>query len=135
MGAAVLLDEAAEGIDLAADRDAGDVIAWDRERRFQRPLTALRIEHLMEIAVDAMARVAGDDVNLARAFDDGVFAGRNRKPRLLDPAAGVLRHRRDARHVALLLHARRNLGDLAIVETREQRIGGFGGSHGDGPRA
>src|ERR1022692_5329232 len=48
MRAAVLLDEAAEGVDFRPDRDARHVIARQREGRLQRPGAGFRIEHLVE---------------------------------------------------------------------------------------
>src|SRR5450759_1057553 len=101
MRAAVLFDEAAEGVDLRADRNAGDMIARQREGCLQRPGAGLGIEHLMEIAIDAMARIAGDHVDLALTFDHGVFAGRDRQPRLLDPFPWIDGLGRNAGHVAV----------------------------------
>jgi hypothetical protein len=60
MRAAVLLDETAERIDLGADRDAGDVIAWVREGRLQQPGAGFRVEHLMEGLINAMLCIACD---------------------------------------------------------------------------
>src|SRR6187551_2729038 len=78
----------------------------------------------MEVAVDTMARIAGDDVDLALTFDHRVFAGRNRQPRLLDPFAGIGGLGRGTGQVALLLGRLRNFGDRAVVETGVQRIVG-----------
>src|SRR5690348_14419169 len=89
MRAAILLDEAAEGIDLRTDRYAGDVIARQRKRRFLRPAFRFRIVDLVKAAIDAVARIAGDHVNFAHAFDHGVLADRNRQARLLDPAPRI----------------------------------------------
>jgi hypothetical protein len=122
MRTAVLLDEAAEGVDFCADPNAGDVIARQRERRFERPGAGRRIEHLVEIAVHPVARVASDNVNVSHAFDHRVLAHRDRQARLLDPAAAVRRLPCDARHVALLFDARRDGGDGAVVETDKERI-------------
>jgi hypothetical protein len=72
--------------------------------------------------IDAMTCIAGDHVNFARAFDHRVLANRNRQPRLLDPSPRIGRDRRYAGHVALLFDGRRNAGDIAIEQTREQRI-------------
>ena len=69
----------------------------------------------MKVAVDPMARIAGNDVNLALAFDYGVFAGWDRKPRLFDPLPRIGGFGRNAAHIALLLDDRRNGGDRAIV--------------------
>ena len=121
--AAVLLDEAAEGVDLVADRHAGDVVARRREGGLQRPFLGLGVVDLVVIAVDTVAGIAGDDVDLALAFDDRVLAGRDRQSRLLDPAPGIGRLGRDAGDVALLLDGRRNVGDRAVAKPGEQRIG------------
>jgi len=43
----------------------------------------------MEVLVDAVLGIAGDRVDISLAFDDGVFAGRDRHARLLDPFAGL----------------------------------------------
>ena len=119
--AAVLFDEAAERIDLRSDRDAGNVVARMREGGLERPLLRLRVVDLMEGLIDAMLGIAGDDVDLALAFDHGVLAGRDRQPRHLHPAAGVGRLRRDASHVALLFDGLRDVGDGLVVETEKER--------------
>src|SRR5665213_3570764 len=75
----------------------------------------------MEALIDLVLRVAGDHVNAALAPDDGVFAGRNREPRLLDPAAGICRFRRDAGHITLFLDRLRDVGDGLVVETEKER--------------
>src|SRR6478752_5902882 len=75
----------------------------------------------MEIAVDAMLGVAGDDVDVAATFDDCMLARRNGQARHLDPAAGILRQWRDARYVALLLDGFRNFGNRFVVQPEEDR--------------
>ena len=121
MRTAVLLDETAEGVDLRSNRDAGDVIARQREGRFQRPDAGLRIEHLMEILIDFMFRIAGDRVNFTLAFDDGVLAGRDRHARLLDPFAWICSLGRNAGHVTLLLDRLGDVGDGLVVQTEKER--------------
>ena len=122
MRAAILLDEAAERVNLRSDRHAGDMIAGQRKRRFLRPAFRLGIVDLVKAAIDAVARIAGDHVNFAHAFDHRVLADRNRQARLLDPSARIGRDRGNAGHVTLLLDRRRNAGDVAIEQTGEQRI-------------
>ena len=78
MRAAVLLDEAAEGVNFRSERDTGDVVAGMREGRLERPALACRVVDLMEALVDPMLGIAGDGMDLAAAFDDGVLAGRDR---------------------------------------------------------
>ena len=121
MRAAVLFDKAAERVDFRADRHAGHVIAGQREGCLQRPGSGFGVENLMEVLVDAMLRVAGDRVDFALAFDDGMFAGRDRHARLLDPFAGIGGFRRDARHVALLLDRLGNVGDRFVVQAEKER--------------
>ena len=121
MRAAVLLDETAEGVNLGADGNAGDVIARMRECRLQRPGFRCRVIDLMEILIDAMLGIAGNAVDLAAAFDHSVLAGRNRHTRLLDPLAGIGGFRRNARHVALFLHRCRDRGDRLVVQPEKNR--------------
>src|SRR6266481_5815091 len=105
MRATVLLDEAAERVDLRPDGDAGHMIAWQWKRCLLRPAFRFGIVDLVKAAIDAMTRIAGYHMNLAHAFDHRMLADRNRQAPLLDPAAGIGGHRRNAGHVALLLHA------------------------------
>src|ERR1700675_3285496 len=121
MRAPVLLDEAAEGVDLRSDGNAGHMIAWVREGRLERPGTGLWIKHLVEILVDTMLCVARDRVNLPLTFNHGMFAGRDRHPWLLHPFAWIGRLRRNARHVALLLDGLGDVGDCLVVQTEKER--------------
>jgi hypothetical protein len=114
MRAAILLDEAAEGINLRTDRHPGDMIARQRKRRLRRPAFRFWIEDLVKAAIDAVARIAGDHVNFAHAFDHRMLADRNRQARLLDPASRIGRGGRNAGQVTLLRDGCRNAGDGAI---------------------
>jgi len=89
MRAAVLLDEAAEGIDLRADRHAGNMVAADREFGLQRPGFGLAVIDLMEVAVDAVPRVAGDDVDIAWHSITACSPVAIGSRRHLDPFAGL----------------------------------------------
>src|SRR5581483_3573884 len=109
----------AECVNLRTDGDARNVIARYRKRRLQRPGTRFGVVDLMEIGVEAMSRVAGNDVDVALALDHGVLAGRDRQPRLLDPAAWITGLRRNAGDVALLFDRRRDRRDRAIVQPGE----------------
>ena len=60
MRATVLLDEAAERVDLRPDGDAGHMIAWQWKRGLLRPIFRFEIVDLVKAAIDAMTRVAGD---------------------------------------------------------------------------
>src|SRR5450631_771357 len=120
MRTAVLLDEAAEGVNLRADRNARHVIARQREGRFQRPGFARWIVDLVEILIDAMLRIAGDRMNFTLAFDHGVFAGRDRHARLLDPFARIGGLGRDAGHVALLLDRLGDVGNGLVVQAEKE---------------
>ena len=126
MRAAILLDEAAEGVSLRTDRHAGDMVAGQRKRRFLRPAFRLGIVDLVKATVDPVARIAGDHVNFAHAFDHRMLAHRNRQARLLDPSPGIGRDWGNAGHVTLLVDRRRNAGDVAIEQAGEQRIAGCG---------
>ena len=75
----------------------------------------------MKILVDAMLGVAGDGVNFALAFDDGVLTCRNRHTRLFDPFAGIGGLRRHTGHIALLLDSFWNVGNRLIVQTEKER--------------
>jgi hypothetical protein len=121
MRATVLLDEAAERVDLRADGNASHVVAGVRKRRLERPRFRRWVIDLMKILIDAVLGVAGNAVDFAAAFDDGVLAGRDRHARLLDPFAGVSRLGRDAGHIALLLDRCRYRGDGSVVEAEKNR--------------
>jgi hypothetical protein len=60
-------------------------------------------------------------MNFALAFDHGVFAGRDRHARLLDPFARIGGLGRDAGHVALLLDRLRDVGDGLVVQSKKER--------------
>src|SRR5262245_32694593 len=121
MRAAILLDEAAKGVDFRANRNPGDMVAREREGCLQRPDAAFRIEHLMKILVDAVLGVAGNRMNFALALDDRMLAGRDRHARLFDPFAGIGGLGRDAGHVALLLDGFGNVGDRLVVQAEKER--------------
>src|SRR6266700_3245317 len=67
MRATVLLDEAAERVDLRPDGDAGHMIAWQWKRRLLRPAFPFGIVDLMKAAIDAMTGIAGNHMNLSHA--------------------------------------------------------------------
>src|SRR5215472_18080968 len=114
MRAAVLLEKTAEGVALGPNRNAGDMVARQRKRRLLRPAFRLRIVDLVKAAIDAVARIAGDHMNYAHAFDHRMLADWYRQARLFAPSPGIGRDRDNASHVALLLDGRRNAGDVAI---------------------
>src|SRR5215469_3049203 len=122
MRAAVLFEKAAERVDLWPDRYAGDMVARQRKRRFLRPAFRFWIIDLVKAAIDAMACIAGDHMDLAYAFDHRVLADRNRQARLFDPAARIGRRWRNTGRVLLLLNGRRNAFDVAIEQARKERI-------------
>src|SRR5262249_62353210 len=121
MRTAVLLDEAAERVNLRSDRATGHVVAGEREGRLNPPTSGFWIEHLVKILVDAMLCVAGDGVDLALAFDHRMLAGRDRHARLLDPFAGISGLGRDAGHVALFLDRFGNVGYRLVIQTEKER--------------
>src|SRR5262249_39104977 len=78
MRATVLFEKAAERVDLRPYRYAGNMVARQRKRCFLRPAFRFWIVDLVKAAIDTMARIAGDHIDLAHAFDHGVLADRNR---------------------------------------------------------
>src|SRR5215472_4222243 len=119
MRAAVLLEKTAEGVALGPNRNAGDMVARQRERRLLRPALRFGIVDLVKAAIDAVARIAGDHMNFAHAFDHRMLADRYRQARLLDPSSRIGRGRGNAGDITLLRHARGNAGDVAIEQAGE----------------
>src|SRR5262245_24386679 len=74
----------------------------------------------MKILVDTMLCVAGDRVNFALAFDDRVFACRDRHTRLFDPFAGIGCLRRYTGHVALLLDGFWNVVNRLVIQAKKE---------------
>ncbi len=96
------------------------MITGKREGRLQRPSSGVGLEYLVEVLINAMLGIAGDRMDSALAFDDGVLAGRARHPRLLYPFAGIGRLWRNAGHVALFLRRFWNVGDRLVVQSKKK---------------
>src|SRR5262249_23574108 len=89
MRAAILLEKTAERVNLPSDRHAGDVIARQGKRRLLRPAFRFWIVDLVKAAIDAVARIAGDHMNFAHAFDHRMLAYGDRQSRLLHPSPRI----------------------------------------------
>src|SRR5690349_8274876 len=86
-GVAILLDEAAEGVDFAVESYRGDVVEAARHRGPAPPRIGDGVELVIERLIDAAVRIAAEHVYLVAGGRDPDFRTRNRQRRLDDPAA------------------------------------------------